>query len=182
MRLGPDDAIRFRDGDAGVFRRVVDGCSPRLLAVTRTFAVDDDDAHDLLQETWRRAWSRRDTFRSTGSVQGWLYAVCRTVCLSHLSKRNPTIVPVSTQSIAFAAADPTSTSPEAAAERSELRYAIHVALMELPDRERDVARLRLVDGLSTRETAEELDIAEGTVKATLYHSIRKLRIGMEKWR
>jgi RNA polymerase sigma-70 factor, ECF subfamily len=178
LRLGPDDARRFREGDAGVFRRVVDGCSPRLLAVTRSFAADDDEAHDLLQETWRRAWTRRETFRAAGSVQSWLYAVCRSVCLSRHAKRREAIIPA----VAVAASAPVSASPEAAAERSELRAALHVALMELPDRERDVAWLRLVDGLSTRETADALGIAEGTVKATLHHSIRKLRSSMEQWK
>jgi len=67
-------------------------------------------------------------------------------------------------------------------ERSELRAAIHLAMMELPDREREVAWFRLVDGLSTRDTAEALGIAPGTVKATFYHAIRKLRSSMEKWK
>lgn len=178
MRLGPDDALRFREGDAGVFRRVVDGCSPRLLAVTRSFATDDDDAHDLLQETWRRAWQRRETFRSTGSIQGWLYAVCRSVCLSHRAKRSRVDVPAAVGALAA----PESASPAAAAEQSELRAAIHLALMELPERERDVAWLRLVDGFTIRETAEALSIADGTVKATLHHAIRKLRTSMEQWR
>jgi RNA polymerase sigma-70 factor (ECF subfamily) len=56
-----------------------------------------------------------------------------------------------------------------------LRAALHTAVMDLPEREREVVLLRLVEGLSTRETALRLRCAEGTVKATLHHATRKLR-------
>jgi len=178
LRFGAEDARRFRDGDRALFRRLVDHLSPRLLAVTRSFAIDEDEAHDLLQETWLKAWRRRETFESTGTIQGWLYAVCRSVCLSKSSVRPE--APGAVAADAIAAGD--TGSPAAVAERSELRTAIQHALLELPDREREVAQLRLADGFSTRETAEALGIAEGTVKATLHNAIRKLRRSMENWK
>ncbi len=76
------------DGSEHIFRRLVDAYSPRLLAVIRPFAADTDDAHDLLQETWRRAYVKRRTFSGTGSLLGWLYAVCRSVCLSDVRVRS----------------------------------------------------------------------------------------------
>jgi RNA polymerase sigma factor (sigma-70 family) len=53
--------------------------------------------------------------------------------------------------------------------------------MELPDRERDVVILRMLEGRSTREAAEALGCAEGTVKATLSHALKKLHSSMEIW-
>ncbi len=72
-------------------------------------------------------------------------------------------------------------SPGDEAERAELRASIKWALLELPARQRDVVILRLLQGLSTREVAERLRIAEGTVKATLNHGLKKLRNSMEVW-
>ncbi|MFQ5890586.1 MAG: RNA polymerase sigma factor, partial [Gemmatimonadota bacterium] len=71
----------FHSGDGELFRRLVEQHSPRLLAIARSFAADVEEAHDLVQETWRRAFEKRRTYRGSGTLSGWLYAVCRSVCL-----------------------------------------------------------------------------------------------------
>ncbi len=53
--------------------------------------------------------------------------------------------------------------------------------MDLPERERDVVVLRMLYERSTRETAEVLGCAEGTVKSTLPHALKKLQVSMEVW-
>ena len=71
--------------------------------------------------------------------------------------------------------------PHLDAEHSALHESINRALMELPERERDVVVLRMLYQRSTREAAEALGCAEGTVKAALHHALKKLQNSMEAW-
>ncbi len=175
-RLTPDEVALFHQGDHALFRKIVEAHSPRLLAFIRPFAVDSDDAHDLLQDMWHRAFQKRHTFSGTGTLIGWLYSICRNVGLGSARKRASRN---RLGNIRPAVAEPA--RPDTLFEHDELRQTLHRAVMHLPDRERDVVVLRLIEGLSTRETAEALRCAEGTVKAALHHALGKLQSSMEVW-
>ena len=138
--------------------------SPRLLASLRSYATADADAHDLLQETWLRAYRKRGTYEGRGSFAGWLLMVARSVGVNAVSARNTRFV----QQYADIAVDPD-------ADSALLRTILYDAVLTLPPRQRDVVLMRLMEGLSTAETAYRLDCAQGTVKATLHHAIHKLQ-------
>lgn len=176
-RLSEEELRRFRSGDAAHFRELVEVWSPRLLAVVRPFARDMDEAQDLLQETWRRIYEKRATYMGTGTLLGWFYAVCRNVCLGLRRRENwrGGSAEGMTEGPAGLA------EPEPAAERVALRRSLQRAIMELPEREREVVILRLLGSRSTRETAEALGCAEGTVKAALHHAVIKLQAALEVW-
>ncbi len=178
IRLSARELARFHDGDEVIFRRVVETWSPRLLAAVRPFAADLDDAHDLLQEAWLRAYDKRTAYTGTGTLIGWLYAVCRNVCLSALEKRRSREQLMPNDHDLALSPPP---HPGDIAESAALGQSINRAIMELPDRERDVVVLRLVEQHSTREAAEMLGCAEGTVKAALHHAVKKLQASMEVW-
>lgn len=165
---------KFWAGDPDTFREMVDRYSPRLLGVTRSFARDLDHAHDLLQDSWVRAYEKRRQFTGAGSLLGWLYAIARSVCLGD-ARRPDRKAPLDES---LASGDPA----DREAEQTELRAALLDAVLELPDRERDIVIHRLIDGDSTRDTAVALGCAEGTVKAGLYHALAKLRPTLEVWR
>jgi len=169
------DRRRFRRGDADLFRVLVDVHSPRLLAVARSVAADLDDAHDLVQETWVRAYEKRRSFSGKGTMIGWLLTMCRNLAFSD-HRRTSRVV----GGLGDSATDG-APSPGDHAEWAALRDAIHLAVLDLPPRERDVVVLRMLDGRSTRETAQVLACAEGTVKATLFHALRKLERPLEVW-
>ncbi len=151
-RLTTSELRSFHDGDEALFRRLVEENSPRLLAIARRFTGDMDEAHDTVQEVWRRAYEKRRTYSGAGTILGWLYAVCRSVCLADAKKK-------AWRSGAEVTAEMLSGSgaPES----------VYLALAELPARERDVVILRMLEGHSTREAAAAMDCAEGTVKAAL---------------
>ncbi len=159
-----------------MFRRIVDAHSPRLLAAARPFAADADEAHDLVQRTWHRAYQRRRAYSGSGTLLGWLYAVCRNECLGEARSRE-----TRERWEQRAAAARATTDPHQELERIELHRSIWRALMELPARERDVVILRMLEQHSTRETARLLGCAEGTVKAALHHALQKLKGPMEVW-
>jgi RNA polymerase sigma-70 factor (ECF subfamily) len=155
------DLERFYSGDDSLFAELVTLHSPRLLRHLQQYAGPRVDALDLLQEVWLRAFQKRHTFEGRGSFIGWLLMVGRTVGIGAVRKR--TREP-STQELTDVAAP-------GRAHSDRLRDAV----LTLPERQRDVLLLRLVEGLSTTETARRLRCAEGTVKATLHQATRKLR-------
>lgn len=159
-----------------MFRRIVEALSPRLMSMTYSFTRDQDEARDLLQETWIRAYEKRHQYGGRGSLVGWLYSIGRSVCLDALAKRKRR------EELDFRATDsPSFDSSDQLDHRVDLRCALHSAFADLPPRERDVVWARLVSGLSTRETAKLLGCAEGTIKATLHHALGKIKISMEEW-
>lgn len=176
--LKADEIALFHAGDEVMFRRVVTEYSPRLLAFLQPFAADLDDAHDLLQDMWHRAYKKRRTFSGSGTLLGWLYAIGRSMGLAARDRRatRDRVVVDPTRHVAGPGL-----TPETAMERAELRRSVGEALMELGDREREVVVLRLLQQRSTRETADILGCAEGTVKASLHHALEKLQSSMEVW-
>ena len=172
--LSPAELAAFRRGDPALFQRLVRELSPRLLRVLRPFARAADEGHDLVQEAWQRGFARRGDFRGEGSLLGWLLAIGRNAGRERWRRRQSAVREVPEGAVA-SASDP-------ALEQLGLRRALVDAVADLPQRERETLIQRLVLGRSTRETAEHLGCAEGTVKAALAHALAKLRPALEEWK
>ena len=155
------DLERLHSGDDSLFAELVTLHSPRLLRQLQQYTDPRVEVLDLLQEVWLRAFQKRHTFEGRGSFIGWLLMVSRTVGIAAVRKR--TREP-STQELT-----------DVAARESAPPDGLREAVLALPDRQRDVVLLRLVEGLSTAETARRLGCAEGTVKASLHQATQKLR-------
>jgi len=163
------DLDAFHAGDDAFFGELVRTYSPRLLPHLRRHADTSTDAQDMLQDVWLHAYAKRRSFSGRGSLYGWLLAICRTTGLNAVRKRGRRPV---TEELHDIAADGGSDGG--------LRDALIDAVMALPERQRDVVLLRLVEGMSTADTARILRCAEGTVKATLHQANRKLREQLEE--
>jgi len=155
------DLERFQSGDDSLFEELVAMHSPRLLRHLQQYSGPGVDLRDLLQEVWLRAFHKRHTFEGRGSFIGWLLMVGRTVGLAAARKRPRELS--------------TETLPDAAAPVVSNPDVLREAVLALPERQRDVLLLRLVEGLSVAETARRMQCAEGTVKASLHQATRKLR-------
>lgn len=180
--LDEDLLARFHAGEEKLFEALVDQHTPRLLLVARAFSSHEEEARDLVQETWVRAYRKRRSYRSAGSLFGWLAAVCRSIALNRLraAGRRPADRLDDHASAAVAASGgPGVAGAEIDAEA--VRRNLHRALLELGERRRQVVLLRLVEGRTTAETAERLGIAEGTVKATLHQALAALRAQLQEW-
>jgi RNA polymerase sigma-70 factor (ECF subfamily) len=144
-----------------------------------------EDAQDLVQETYLRAWRRRETFRGNSTIRAWLYRIATNACLDALGRRGPRLLP----HVVTPAADPLVPPPaseiawiepypdslldeivddeagpdETVVARGTIELAFLVAIQNLPARQRAVLILRDVLGWSARETAE---IVDATVIAT----------------
>jgi RNA polymerase sigma-70 factor (ECF subfamily) len=159
------DLDRFHAGDEALFAHLVRTHSPRLLPHLQRYSATEADKQDLLQEVWLRAYRKRRTFSGRGSLFGWLLTVSRTVGLAAVDGRARAPVTEQLRDVA----------PASGADTIVLRDTLRHAVLALPERQREVLLLRLVEGMSTAETARLLQCAEGTVKATLHHATRRLQ-------
>ena len=182
--MNADELQRFHAGDPALFRALVQELSPRLLALTGAYCEDADQAEDLLQAAWVRAYQRRRSYSGAGSVTAWLATICRNVCLDQLRRRGPHSAGVGSagSESALARASATEPSPALATERKRMADAVRRAVLSLPTRQRDTVILRMLEGRSVRDTARVLGCAEGTVKAALHHALRKLEPLLQEWK
>jgi RNA polymerase sigma-70 factor (ECF subfamily) len=145
-----------------------------------------DDAEDLVQETFLRAWRSQETFEGRASVRSWLYRIATNVCLTALDKRNRRFLPsglgpagtdplgpvdlardvdwVQPLPDALVAADDPA---ERAVRRADLRLALVASLQFLPPRQRAVLLLRDVLAWSAAEVGAALDMSVAAVKSAL---------------
>lgn len=171
----------------GAFDAFVDRYGRRLLAFGRRMCRTPQDAEDVFQETLLKAYQGLAAVRDPGAVRTWLYRVVSTQCLMKRRKERPEReIPLESykpEGLDFG--EPVeipdwSHLPEDYARRVELHAALEEALAELPAELRVVVLLRDVEGLSTREAADALDLGVSAVKMRLHRARLALREHLER--
>ena len=171
------EALRQRDGIA--FRELVDNYSPRIYNLALKMLGDRDLADDILQETFVNAYRSIDRFEGRSHISTWLYRIAHNAVLMRFRKEK---AQPDLQSIddgldldTLAAAAEWEDVPERRLLQAELLQVMDKALANLSESLRVVFVLRDIDGLSTAETAEVLDLSETAVKSRLHRARLALR-------
>ena len=164
---------RFRAGDSGVFKELVTRESPRLLAYALRLTGDRASAEDVVQQVWVQAYRARRSYLGTGPLASWLLAICRreAAAARRREQRQLALSSALRRQTVTEPRDSTLAPPPTGEDAGHLLALI----ADLPERQRDVLVCRILDERSTRETAVQLGIAEGTVKATMHQALQKLR-------
>lgn len=171
-------------GDHATFELLVRQESPRLYRMIVRMVQNEDEAQSVLQETFLQAYKRLHTFRRESKVTTWLYAIGLNLARASLRKArryNPMeeedlerLQPNFTKRGIFAdSAD--SWNPQKVTERAERRRLVHAAIQKLPDSYRDIVVLRDIEGLSSAEVAQIVNISEGAVRVRLHRARQALR-------
>jgi RNA polymerase sigma-70 factor (ECF subfamily) len=173
-----DDAALVRrasEGDMKAFEELVMRHADGVYVVLRRFGLDDDEARDVAQETFLRAWRGLPGFEGRARFFTWLYRIAYNEAQRRLSKRPPAGAVVSTEDRPLDELAADAAGPDEELEREELRDALAAALRELPVDLRAPVVLRDVEGLSTREAASVLDLGEAAFKSRLHRGRMALR-------
>jgi RNA polymerase sigma factor (sigma-70 family) len=165
-------AVRAR-GDEASFRTLYRRHTPRLhQLVLRLLGGGEQDAEDVVQETWLRVATSLERFRWESTFSTWLIGIGLNQARDFLrrSGRRP-----------VCGADPEHVLSQlkAAAAPIAERIDLERALVLLPDGYRAVFVLHDVEGFQHGEIARRLDISEGTSKSQLFHARRALRVLLE---
>jgi RNA polymerase sigma-70 factor (ECF subfamily) len=178
-----------KSGDAGAFDAFVDRYGQRIMHFGLRMCRHNEDAEDVLQETMLTAYTGLKTVREPGAVRTWLYRVAANAC--RMKRRKSTrareialedLQPPGWEEGVIKDVPDWSLLPEDEAVRSELRAALERAISELPHDYRIVVLLRDVEGLSTQETAQALDLGVSAVKMRLHRGRMELRQALTSFR
>ena len=185
MDTDPDAVLvaRARGGDADAFGVLVQRYMRRAHAHALGLVGSREDALDLSQEAFARAFRARHTLDPERPFYAWLYAILRRLCFNfrrdaRLRRRR---LEEGASWLADAAAAP-GLDPAAALEQAEARRRVAAAVDRLPEREREVLVLKEFEDLKYREIAELVGIPVGTVMSRLYSARRRLTDALENQR
>jgi RNA polymerase sigma-70 factor (ECF subfamily) len=162
---------RVRAGDTAAFELLMRRHNQRLYRTVRSILRDDAETEDTLQESYMSAFTHLDQFRGQARFSTWLTRIAVHEAF-HRRKRNARVTDLDDVVSTLASPGP---GPEAGTADRELRRLLEVSIDRLPDDFRTVFVLRDVEGLSTAEAAESLEIPEETVKTRLHRARRQLQ-------
>jgi RNA polymerase sigma-70 factor, ECF subfamily len=176
-----------RGGDQSAFAALVEPHRRELQVHCYRMLGSLEDAEDVVQETFLRAWRKRETFQGRSSFRAWLYRIATNACLDALERRPraPRSTQASPSEIPWLEAypdrllqgiAPSEEEPEAAVVAKEtIELAFLVAIQHLPPRQRAVLILRDVLGWSARDAADLLEISVAAVNSALQRARGSLK-------
>ncbi len=179
------DLVRLaRDGDRRAFSDLVERYMRRAYFVALGLVGSHEDALDLSQEAFIRAYRARRRLDPELPFYGWLYQILRRLCFNFNRDRKlrRTRTEEARSWLTDQASRAAGIDPATSAERAETIRQVREAIERLGDRDREVLVLKEFEGLRYREIAELLGIPIGTVMSRLYSARRRLAAEMEEMR
>ena len=133
---------------------------------------DREDAREVFQETWLRAFERLESLREPRRLRSWLLSIALNLARQRLRRASPEPLD---EACPEAAGTPGGVRVGEELEREELLERTREEIEALPPRQREVVRLRIQQGLSHGEIAALLGIREENARANYYQGLRRLR-------
>lgn len=174
---------RFRSGERRAFEILAQRWQEPIFRFAWRYVHSADEAMDVTQNTFMKAWANISTLDDPGKFGAWLYRICRHQCLDHLkSGHKQRIVAMSGLGLAEsdAAMDqsipaPEGDGPHRQLETSQRNQMLHRALDNIPEEQKMIIILKEYEGMKFREIADILELSENTVKSRLYYGLNALR-------
>jgi RNA polymerase sigma-70 factor (ECF subfamily) len=170
-----------KGGDATAFRGLVEKYQGRVYAMTYGMVRNREDARDITQDAFVKAYNNLESFRLESSFYTWLYRIAMNLAIDFIRKRTRQGTTSYEESIATRDEDGVISEvhheddPRKLLERKRLYEKIMEAMEKLPADQREAILLRELEGLSYKEIADIMDIPEGTVMSRLYYARKKLQ-------
>jgi RNA polymerase sigma-70 factor, ECF subfamily len=180
---------RVRAGDTTAYRGLVERYQNRVYSLVYGMVRDREEARDLTQEAFIKAYRNLAGFRQDASFHTWLFRIAMNVTIDHIRKHQKfrtaeydDTLDHDEQAMDTWEADHLKRSPTRDHERQRLYDRIMAALQHLSPEHRQAVLLREIEGLSYKEIAEAMDIPEGTVMSRLFYARKRLQELLEDLR
>lgn len=181
MKGDPDRYLvkKAQTGDTQAFGELVQKYQKRIYELAYNFTHHPEDAYDLSQEIFLKAFKAVKRFESKSTFYTWIYRIAKNACIDYTRRRG------SHTNVSFTEEFPsddflfppkcTEDVTIRCLEQAELGQKIRDAIQQLSPRQKQVFILRHYEGLALREIADVLHLRVGSVKAHLFSATRKLR-------
>lgn len=158
-------------GEAGAFDVVVERHQRAIYQLCYRFVSNHEDASDLTQDVFIRAYRGLKKFRGQSSLGTWLYRIGVNVCLNRLSVKTPATEPIEERQHIDSAGE----SATDRLLRTERAARVRAAIAQLPRKQRAALILRMYHDMAHQEIAQALGSSVGAVKANVFHALQNLK-------
>ena len=161
------DSARQREA----FECIVKEYSEQLYWQIRRMVLSHEDANDLLQNTFIKAWTNIDYFRGDAKISTWLYRIALNECLTFMSKQRAT-TQLSIEDVQAEVIEKLETDPYFDGDQTQKIFlkAVHA----LPEKQQMVFNLKYFKEMKYEEISEILGTSIGALKASYHHAIKKI--------
>lgn len=183
MTTDEDLVARARGGDLDSFNQLVQRWERPIYALAYRVIGRDEDARDVAQEAFLRAYRALPGFKGQAKFSSWLYRITLNLCRDWMRRERRTPVaqaPEGVDLLELATESTPSESIEDLVARKELGRAVAKAMSNLPDEQRTAIILKEYQGLTFQEIADLLECPLSTVKTRLYQGLSVLRRQLEQ--
>jgi RNA polymerase sigma-70 factor (ECF subfamily) len=165
----------LRNGDPAVqrkaFGQVVDYYSEKLYWQIRKMVLSHDDANDLLQNTFIKAWMNIELFRGEAKLSTWLYKIAVNESITFFNKqRQQNNISLDSQDVFWA--DKLETDEYFDGDAAQLK--LQKAILTLPEKQRAVFNLRYFEEMPYEEMSRVIGTSVGALKASFHHATKKI--------
>jgi RNA polymerase sigma-70 factor (ECF subfamily) len=164
-----------RDGDQEAFEELVRQTYASTYTLAYRLTGNEEDARDVVQETYLRAWKAIRRFRGDAQFTTWLYRITANTASSMTQRRSRSRADSLDDSSAEVVDDRLFANPEASSEQSALHARLSAAVADLPPKLRTIVVLKDIYDLPHEAIAEELGISVAAAKVRLHRARKRLR-------
>lgn len=185
-----DNALVYqaRSGSQDAFRRLFERHHARIYRMVYSMVGSSDDSHDIVQQTFIRAFSSLGGFKQQSSFYTWLYRIALNVTTDYRRRQSRKLErefagdSTGSREIMERIPAPSGQAPDEQAYRKELASAVRAAIDTLSKDHREILILREINGLSYAEITEITGLEAGTVMSRLHYGRKKLAETLRQWK
>lgn len=166
---------RVQQGDKRAFDLLVIKYQHKILAIVGRYVKDNGEVHDVVQETFIKAYRALANFRGDSAFYTWIYRIAINTAKNHLvarGRRPPSRDVDMDEAEFYSGSDSLRDvdTPESELMKDQLEAVVHAAIRALPEDLRTAVTLREMDGLSYEEIAEVMNCPVGTVRSRIFRA------------
>jgi RNA polymerase sigma factor (sigma-70 family) len=164
---------RFRDPSSRnlAFSELVNRYQERLYWHIRRIVIDHDDADDVLQNTFIKAFKNLERFREDSQLYTWLYRIATNESISFLKSKRRNIF-VSLDDVSHALSGKLEADPQLSGDAIQMK--LQKAILTLPTKQRMVFNMKYFDEMKYEDMAEVTGTSVGALKASYHHAVKKI--------
>lgn len=156
------------------FTQIIRANQEKLYWQIRRMVGTHDDADDILQNTFMKAWMNLDSFRGESSIDTWLYIIATRETRSHLRGKRPQVSIDSPTDADDEECQPMQLEGDPFFDGDETQRQLQEAISTLPPKQREVFTLKYFQEMKYQDMSRILDTSIGALKASYHHAVDKI--------